>query len=83
MENGRVDFISENLAESLSSFMDIRALNICKLIKLNAQNPLNVVNILYRYFCYKKNKLKLAGSLEDLKVVVLTEVDEEIAENTT
>jgi hypothetical protein len=38
---------------------------------------------LYRYFCYKKNKLKLAGSLEDLKAVVLTEVDEEIAENTT
>ena len=32
---------------------------------------------MYRNFCYKKNKIKWVGSLEDLKAVVLKEVDKE------
>jgi hypothetical protein len=67
---------SEKLAESLSSFADDDAPSICK---LNAENSSNVVNILYGYFCYKKNKLKWAGSLQDLKAFVLTEVNELVA----
>ena len=56
--------------------MDDDAPSICK---LNAENSSNVVNILYGYFCYKKNKLKWAGSLQDLKAFVLTEVNELVA----
>ena len=42
-----------------------------------------VSNVLYGYFCLKKNKLKWSGSLEDLKAFVLTEISEEIAERTS
>ncbi|CAB4001237.1 Hypothetical predicted protein [Paramuricea clavata] len=44
---------------------------------------LTVVNVLYGYFNTKNNKLKWTGSLEDLKAFVLTEIDEETADNTT
>jgi hypothetical protein len=43
---------------------------------------LTVVNVLYGYFNTKKNKLKWTGSLEDLKAFVLTEIDEDTADNT-
>ena len=46
-------------------------------------SSLTVVNVLYGYFNTKKNKLKWTGSLEDLKAFVLTEIDEETADNTT
>jgi hypothetical protein len=42
-----------------------------------------VSNVLYGYFCLKKSKLKWSGTLEDLKAFVLTEISEEIAENTS
>ncbi|CAB4034612.1 Hypothetical predicted protein, partial [Paramuricea clavata] len=80
MENGRVDLSSEKLAKSLSSFVESDDSRHCE---LNIESSLNAVNILYSHFCYKKNKLKWAGSLEDLKAVVLTVVDEQTAETTT
>ncbi|CAB4031674.1 Hypothetical predicted protein [Paramuricea clavata] len=80
MENGRVDLSSEKLAESLSRFVESDDSRHCE---LNIESSLNAVNILYSHFCYKKNKLKWAGSLEDLKAVVLTVVDEQTAETTT
>ncbi|CAB4021832.1 Tetratricopeptide repeat 28, partial [Paramuricea clavata] len=80
MENGRVDLSSEELAESLLSFVENDDSSHCE---LNVESSLNAVNSLYSYFCYKKNKLKWAGSLEDLKAVVLTVVDEQTAETTT
>jgi hypothetical protein len=51
--------------------------------KLNTESSTNVVDILYSYFCYKKNKFKWVGSLKDSKAVVLNAVDEEITESTT
>ncbi|CAB4003712.1 Hypothetical predicted protein [Paramuricea clavata] len=42
-----------------------------------------VSNILYSYFNIKRSKLIWTGSLETLKVFVLTEIDEETAETTT
>ena len=41
----------------------------------------SVKNILYCNFCLTKNKLKCLGALEDLKAFVLTEIDEDTAEN--
>ena len=40
-------------------------------------------NVLYGYFNTKRNKLIWAGSLEDLKALVLTEIDEDTAQSTT
>ena len=65
---------SVKLAESLSSFGDNDDFSI---------SSLNDAKILYRNFCYKKNKIKWVGSLEDLKAVVLDEVDEEMHQNAT
>ena len=42
-----------------------------------------VSNVLYGYFGLNKSKLKWSGTLEDLKAFVLTEISEEIAENTS
>jgi hypothetical protein len=67
MENGRADLSSEKLTESLLSFVENDDSSNCE---PNAESSLNAVNILYGYFCYKKNKLKWAGSLEDLKAAV-------------
>jgi hypothetical protein len=80
MENGRADLSSEKLAESLLSFVENDDSSYCG---PNAESSLNAINILYGYFCYKKNKLKWTGSLEDLKAAVLTVVDEQTAETTT
>ena len=49
----------------------------------NGKNSLNAVDIMYGYFCLKKDKLKCVGSLQDLKAFVLTQVQEEITESTT
>ena len=43
---------------------------------------LATVSALYRHFNIKKNKLKWSGILEDLKALVLTEIDEETAAST-
>ena len=43
----------------------------------------SVLNILYNYSCQKWNKLLWLGSLEDLKVFVLIEIDEQTACETT
>ena len=43
---------------------------------------LATVSALYRHFNIKKNKLKWSGTLEDLKALVLTEIDEETAAST-
>ncbi|CAB4017810.1 Hypothetical predicted protein, partial [Paramuricea clavata] len=43
----------------------------------------NFSNVLYGYFGLNKSKLKWSGTLEDLKAFVLTEISEEIAENTS
>ena len=43
-------------------------------------NSITVTNVLY--FSLKKNKLQWTGTLEDLKAFVLTEINENIAENT-
>ena len=37
-----------------------------------------ILNVLYGYFDTKTNKLIWTGSLEDLKALVLTEVDDEV-----
>ena len=48
---------------------------------MNSQTSIN--NVLYDYFCSKKNKIKWTGTLEDLKLAfVLTEINEETAERT-
>ena len=49
----------------------------------NGENSLQAIDILYGNVCYKKDKRKWVGSLQDLKAFVLNEVDEEIAESTT
>ncbi len=46
-------------------------------------NSSTIANVLYRNFNVKKNKLIWSGSLEDLKALVLTEVDEDTAQSTT
>ncbi len=46
-------------------------------------NSSTIANVLYRNFNIKKNKLIWSGSLEDLKALVLTEVDEDTAQSTT
>ena len=45
-------------------------------------NSLSVTNSLCVHFCLKSSELKWKGTLEDLKVFVLTEVDEETARST-
>ena len=42
-----------------------------------------ISNVLYGYFNNKRNKLIWTGSLEDLKALVLTEIDEDTAHSTT
>ena len=42
-----------------------------------------ISNVLYSYFNIEKNKLIWSGSLEDLKALVLTEVDDDTAQSTT
>ena len=42
-----------------------------------------ISNVLYGYFNNKRNKLIWTGSLEDLKALVLTEIDEDTAQSTT
>ncbi len=46
-------------------------------------NSSTIANVLYRNFNVKKNKLIWSGSLEDLKALVLTEVDEDTAQSIT
>jgi hypothetical protein len=46
-------------------------------------NSSTITNILYRNFNIKKNKVIWSGYLEDLKALVLTEVDEDTAQSTT
>ena len=46
-------------------------------------NSSTIANVLYRNFNVKKNKLIWSGSLEDLKALVVTEVDEDTAQSTT
>ena len=74
------DLETEKLAESLLSFATDDGPSFCE---SNGENSLHAIDILFGNFCYKKDKLKWVGSLQDLKAFVLTEVDEEIAENTT
>ena len=42
-----------------------------------------ISNVLYGYFNNKRNKLIWTGSLEDLKALALTEIDENTAQSTT
>ena len=42
-----------------------------------------IANVLYGHFNIKRNKIIWIGSLENLKALVLTEVDEDTAQNTT
>ena len=42
-----------------------------------------IANVLQGHFNIKRNKIIWTGSLEDLKALVLTEVDEDTAQNTT
>ena len=74
------DLETEKLAESLLSFVIDDGHSFCE---SNGENSLHAIDILYGNFCYKKDKRKWVGSLQDLKAFVLTEVDEEIAESTT
>ena len=74
------DLETEKLAESLLSFVTGDGPSFCE---SNGENSLHTIDILFGNFCYKKDKLKWVGSLQDLKAFVLTEVDEEIAESTT
>ena len=74
------DLETEKLAESLLSFVTGDGPSFCE---SNGENSLHAIDILFGNFCYKKDKLKWVGSLQDLKAFVLTEVDEEIAESTT
>jgi hypothetical protein len=46
-------------------------------------NSSTIANVLYRNFNIKKNKLIWSDSLEDLKALILTEVDEDTAQGTT
>ena len=59
--------------------------NSDKFIKHNTKgmNSSTITNILYRNFNIKKNKVIRSGYLEDLKALVLTEVDEDTAQSTT
>ena len=74
------DLETEKLAESLLSFVTGDGPSF---FESNGENSLHAIDILFGNFCYKKDKLKWVGSLQDLKAFVLTEVDEEIAESTT
>ena len=74
------DLETEKLAESLLRFVTDDGPSFCE---SNGENSLHAIDILFGNFCYKKDKLKSVGSLQDLKAFVLTEVDEEIAESTT
>ena len=46
-------------------------------------NLSTISNVLYGHFNTKRNKLIWTGSLEDLKALVLTEIDEDTAQSTT
>ena len=49
-------------------------------LTMNSKTSIN--NVLYDYFCSKKNKIKWTGTLEDLKAFVLTEINEETGKRT-
>ena len=46
-------------------------------------NLSTISNVLYGYFNNKRNKLIWTGLLEDLKALVLTEIDKDTAQSTT